>query len=357
MSKPKSENPSKQAAQVSKLAVTDIRADDRAQPRTECWDHRVAEYAEDMDAGDKFPPLVVFHDKAGVYWLADGFHRYLAAIGLKWKTIECDVREGELRDAILFSCGTNATHGLSRSYEDKHQAVTKLLMDEEWGKWSDREIARRCHVNHELVGKLRQQLAPVTGGTASEPRTYRTKHGTTATMKTGNVGKGRQPQLTSAQVAEIADRAEATAQRRQAAGNAVDPAESAEQRKDEAEEAEAAAEDVEFEQRVQAEVARRERVPSTLAAWKSDLSSRITRAAFHFPTDKRAELFDYLRHILDVTQRDLDQRDSEKETSQCRPPPAAPSIAATTKTPAEMPDPLDIPAKLRRRAEKPSTMP
>ena len=60
-----------------------------------------------------------------------------------------------------------------------------MLNDEEWKGWSDREIARQCDVNHELVGRLREQLKPVlTGVSASGGRSYTTKHDTTATMKT-----------------------------------------------------------------------------------------------------------------------------------------------------------------------------
>ena len=71
----------------------------------------------------------------------------------------------------------------------------RLLTDEEWGRWSDREIARRCAVSHTFVGKLRadrdQRRAArdeqLTGNVASE-RTYITKHGTVATMNTARIG-------------------------------------------------------------------------------------------------------------------------------------------------------------------------
>jgi hypothetical protein len=86
---------------------------------------------EDMGRGDKFPPPVVFQDKQRRYWLADGFHRYHAAVGLELKVIECVVHAGELRDAILYSCGANAAHGLRRTNADKRQAVTKLINDDE----------------------------------------------------------------------------------------------------------------------------------------------------------------------------------------------------------------------------------
>jgi hypothetical protein len=139
----------------SKLRLSQITVDDRAQPRAALIPDRVAEYVEDMSRGDQFPPLIVFKDKENAHWLADGFHRYHAAVGIELKTIECDIRRGELRDAILYSCGANAAHGLRRTNADKRQAASKLLTDEQWAKWSDREIAKRCHVNHHLVAQLR----------------------------------------------------------------------------------------------------------------------------------------------------------------------------------------------------------
>src|ERR1700733_2913279 len=99
----------------SHLSLAAIRMDDRAQPRAAVMEDRVAEYAEEMGRGDRFPLLVVFQDTAHRYWLADGFHRYHAAVSLGLKTLECIVHQGELRDAVLFSCGANATHGVRRS--------------------------------------------------------------------------------------------------------------------------------------------------------------------------------------------------------------------------------------------------
>jgi hypothetical protein len=50
---------------------------------------------------------------------------------------------------------------------------------------SDNDIAKRCGVTHPYVGKIRASLVTVT----SDQRAYTTKHGTTATMNTGAIGK------------------------------------------------------------------------------------------------------------------------------------------------------------------------
>lgn len=54
-----------------------------------------------------------------------------------------------------------------------------LLKDEEWGEWSNIEIAKQCGVGDDLVRSLRLSL-PENGSERS--RTYTTKHGTEATM-------------------------------------------------------------------------------------------------------------------------------------------------------------------------------
>lgn len=172
------------------VPFSSIRADIQAQPRTTINTEVVGEYAEAMLLGAQFPPLIVFQE-GDAFWLADGFHRFYAATGCDRATVECDVRPGGLRDAILFSVGANAAHGQRRTNEDKRRAVLKLLDDPEWKRWSDREIARQCGVDGKTVTSLRP--APlVTAEIRSEPRTYTTKHGTVAQMNTAAIGR-REP--------------------------------------------------------------------------------------------------------------------------------------------------------------------
>jgi hypothetical protein len=173
-----------------KIKLADIVVDDDLQPRAGMNRETIEDYAADMQRGDQFPAVVVFYD-GKTYRLADGFHRYRAACVAGSKTVLCEVRRGGKRDALLFSVSSNAAHGLRRTNDDKRMAVSKLLKDKEWRKWSDREISRRCHVGHPFVAQLRNELA-VTGSSSSE-RTYTTKHGTKAKMKTGKIGKSRSP--------------------------------------------------------------------------------------------------------------------------------------------------------------------
>ncbi len=165
--------PQAQGGMIVKLALSKITADQHAQPRAAMQMDKVEEYAEDMLRGDVFPPLVVFHD-GKTHWLADGFHRFYAAPSVGITEIDCDVRPGTKRDAILFSCGANAQHGFRRTSEDKRRAVRKLLNDKKWVSWSDHEIGRRCAVAHVFVAKVRKEMNAIadTGNVSSMERTF-----------------------------------------------------------------------------------------------------------------------------------------------------------------------------------------
>ena len=114
--------------------------------------------------------------------------------------INADVRSGTKRDAVLFGIGSNSEHGLPRTDADKLHIVNLLLNDEEWVKWSNREIARRCKVSHKFVNGVRKakqnqhdaSLEP--GSSEKTERIYTAKQGTKATMKTGNIGRNKPAQ-------------------------------------------------------------------------------------------------------------------------------------------------------------------
>ena len=142
---------------MSHIALTSIRTDGGTQPRARLDQDQISEYVEAMEAGATFPPLVVFHDGAA-YWLADGFHRYHAVAKRGAKRVAVEIRQGTQRDAILYSSGANATHGLPRSNADKRRAVERLLRDEEWRSKSDRWIAEKCAVSDKTVAAVRAEL-------------------------------------------------------------------------------------------------------------------------------------------------------------------------------------------------------
>jgi hypothetical protein len=176
---------------VREVVLKEIRADVAAQPRAAMLTDKVAEYAERMKEGDEFAAPILFYD-GKVYWLADGFHRVAAAMSVGIEKLTCLIKDGGLREAILHSCGANATHGIQRTNEDKRRAVMKMLtdklvkLDDSGAAWSDREIARRCKVTHPFVAKLKAD----TGNVSSMERTFtHPKSGKPAVMNTANIGK------------------------------------------------------------------------------------------------------------------------------------------------------------------------
>jgi len=188
------------------LRLDQIRIDGGTQPRVEIDQGVVSEYADLYRRGKDLKPVVVFFDGA-TYWLADGFHRYWANKEINCNQVFAEVHQGSQRDAILYSVGANADHGLRRSKDDKRKAVKTLLtdakvsQDDEGRPWSDREIARRCNVSHTFVANLRDELATSdTGNVASmdgETDAHRLfihpKTGKPTTMNTANIGRNQKP--------------------------------------------------------------------------------------------------------------------------------------------------------------------
>jgi len=173
------------------LSIAEIRRDGGTQPREKLDLNHIATLSEAIEDGAELDPVIVFYDGSD-YWLADGFHRCKAHEESGLEDIPVVIHQGTRRDAILYSVGANAEHKAAkpRSRADKRRAVTMLLNDPEWGKWSDREIARQCKVSQTFVSSKRKNLTDnVVSENEAKTRTYTTKHGTTATMQVRNIGK------------------------------------------------------------------------------------------------------------------------------------------------------------------------
>lgn len=192
---------------MQKILIDDIKTDCGTQPRAQTDELTVSDYTEALGDGIEFPPVVVFSDGV-TKWLADGFHRLLAHKRAGKVSIAAEVRQGTLRDAILYSVGANISHGLRRTNADKQKAVDTLLNDGEWSKWSNVAIAKACGVHQSTVADRRKSLSVSESETPSArkslsetesetppvERTYTTKHGTQATMNTAKIGKKAEPE-------------------------------------------------------------------------------------------------------------------------------------------------------------------
>lgn len=119
-------------------------------------------YAKLMLDGVDFPSITVFVDEVGHMFLADGYHRVLAyKIACNVDEIDdskIDFKKGTKSDAIKFNIENNAKKGLAMTSQDKRNAITILLRDDEMSKLSDRAIAQMVGTDHKTVGKYRKMI-------------------------------------------------------------------------------------------------------------------------------------------------------------------------------------------------------
>lgn len=142
---------------IQLIPISDIRLDGGTQGRCYLNEPTIEEYKELLENNIILPDLIVFFDDT-VYWLVDGFHRIEAYKRTNNSKVSCIVKNGTLRDALIYSASVNAIHGLPRSNEDKRKIVQMLLQDEEWSQWNNSVIAQKAAVSPSFVGKLRKEL-------------------------------------------------------------------------------------------------------------------------------------------------------------------------------------------------------
>jgi ParB-like chromosome segregation protein Spo0J len=186
--------------QTKSIKLVDIRADAGTQSRARINEEAVAEYAERMEAGDKFPPVDVFHD-GNEYYLADGFHRIFAANRNRLATFDCVIHKGTLKDAIWFSIGANTSNGVRRSPADKKCAIEIAL-----SKFPDRtqeQIAGHVGCAQSYVHKVSREL--ITSDKLKAPPTRKGKDGKSRPTKY----KAREKTTPSMEISETAAKREA----------------------------------------------------------------------------------------------------------------------------------------------------
>jgi hypothetical protein len=176
-----------------RLRIDQIEMNGGTQMRSGLNAETCGDYRDKMLAGAQFPPVIVYYD-GECYWLADGFHRvnaYKQAFATTGQPgpIAAEVRSGTRRDAVLYAVGANDDHGLRRTREDRRIALRQMLNDNEWGQWSNREIARHCRVDEKTVRTMRIELTAENPQLATDERKYTDRHGNTQTMQTAKIGR------------------------------------------------------------------------------------------------------------------------------------------------------------------------
>ena len=137
------------------IKLSEIRFDAGTQSRASINEDVVAEYAERMKAGDKFPPADVFAD-GNEFYMADGFHRGLAANRMGMKSFPCVIHKGTVADALWFAIGANGTNGAQRTPADKRRAIELALA--KFPDKTQKEIAAHVGCGQQYVSTLQREL-------------------------------------------------------------------------------------------------------------------------------------------------------------------------------------------------------
>ena len=137
------------------LPIEKLVTDGGTQVREELNDATISEYAEALEEGARFPPVVIFRAK-GTDLLADGFHRVQAYRQAGRSEIEADVYQGGRDKALWFALGANRSHGQRLNGDDKRRAIE--IAYRAWPDISQVRIAAQVGCTPPYVGQVRAQL-------------------------------------------------------------------------------------------------------------------------------------------------------------------------------------------------------
>jgi hypothetical protein len=154
-----------------RLDLEQLRLDERTQLRVAHSAATLTEYAERMQRGptgqvidpdgQEWPAVVAFYDaEEGVYWVADGHHRVSAAREAELSEFQADVRNGTLRDAVMYAANANTKHGIRLTTADKRRAIKAVLSYPEGWEMTDRKVAELCGSTHPTVAACRREVRP-----------------------------------------------------------------------------------------------------------------------------------------------------------------------------------------------------
>jgi transposase len=186
---------------VKTLNLLNIRIDGGTQAREELNQEAVADYAEKMRDGEVFPPVSVFFD-GSEYWLVDGFHRYFATKSNGKTSIDAEVENGTLKEAIRASWKANGKRGLNLNSADTKKIILAMFADEVTKTWSNRQIAEYVGVSHSTVNRLKSSLEQ----SSTKPKPVKDSHGDEPVSNSDNTVKTKpkttKPDMTSARMVE-----------------------------------------------------------------------------------------------------------------------------------------------------------
>ena len=151
-----------------KIEELDLSLQTRAGTDAETIDN----YAEAMADGAQFPEVTVFTDGAH-YWLADGFHRVMAAKQNGRTVIAADVRKGTEDDAVVFGGTANNKQGKRPTRADV-QHFLQMVWDRReaifGGTPTGGNLAEKCGITRQAGTKfVNEKLAEMPNATLRSP--------------------------------------------------------------------------------------------------------------------------------------------------------------------------------------------
>ena len=151
-----------------KIEELDLSLQTRAGTDAETIDN----YAEAMADGAKFPEVTVFTDGAH-YWLADGFHRVMAAKQNGRTAIEADVYKGTEDDAVLFGGTANNKQGKRPTRADVQHFLQMVWERREaifGGTPTGGNLAEKCGITRQAGTKfVNEKLAEMPNASLRSP--------------------------------------------------------------------------------------------------------------------------------------------------------------------------------------------
>ncbi len=165
---------------TKEIQISEIVVDPRLQLRVKGTDKAfVDEYRQDIENGAVFPPVTVFREQNGKFWLADGFHTVEAHRLAGKRYVSAIVKMGGFPQALEFAAGANDSHGIRRTHADKRKAI-RALLESGWISASSRSIAKVVNCHHETVEDERSKLQcsgiEDTARTGADGKARRNKH-------------------------------------------------------------------------------------------------------------------------------------------------------------------------------------
>ncbi len=160
------------------ISLAEINNDRRTQLRVASDGDQIDNLVAAMRAGVALPPIDIFAAGDGTFYIADGWHRFMAAAeiarGDLTKTISATLHDGGFAEALKFALGANAAHGLRRTNKDKRHCVEVAC--EQFSELSNRAIAELCKVSYQMVNDHRPEVTnSVTCRTGRDGKSYHPK--------------------------------------------------------------------------------------------------------------------------------------------------------------------------------------